>query len=68
MERKEYKTIKITPAQGKCWQNRKGHKFIHTNGKIGLSLFVHYEIEGNEEQNKQKAIQEFNQNYAQVNI
>jgi hypothetical protein len=68
MERKQTKTIKMKPEVNKCWQNKKGHKFIHTNGKVGLPLFVHYEIDENEEENKRVALEEFNQNYIQVNI
>ena len=64
----ETKTIEMKPEVNKCWQNKKGHKFIHTNGRIGLPLFMDYEVNENEEENKQKALQEFNQNYTQVNI
>ncbi len=68
MERKQIKTIEMEPEVNKCWQNKKGHKFIYTNKRVGLPLFVHYEVDENEEENKQKALQEFNQNYTQVNI
>ena len=64
----ETKTIEMKPEVNKCWQNKKGHKFIHTNGKVGLPLYVSYEVDENEEQNKQKALNEFNKNYTQVEI
>lgn len=34
------KRIEMKPANGKCWQNKLGHKFVHTNGKIGLPLYI----------------------------
>ena len=51
--------IAMIPEEGKCWKNSNGHKFVHTNGKIGLPLY----IEDNEEAKK-----EFREEYIQVNI
>ena len=67
----ETKTIEMKPNANKCWQNKKGHKFIHTNERVGLPLYVHYEENENaeiEEENKRVALEEFNQNYTQVEI
>ena len=53
------KQIKMTPAPNKCWQNKKGHKFIHSITGKGLPLYV-------EDTEEARAI--FNENYKQVNI
>lgn len=35
------KQYKLTPDENKCFQSKlNGHKFIHTNGKQGLPLYV----------------------------
>lgn len=35
------KRYEITPDKNKCFQSKiNGHKFIHTNGKQGLPLYV----------------------------
>lgn len=55
----EIKTIEMKPEINKCWQNKKGHKFIHTNGKIGLPLYI---------EDTEEAKAKFNEEYTQVNI
>ena len=32
--------IAMIPSKNKCWQNLKGHKFINTNGKEGLPIYI----------------------------
>lgn len=60
MEKRETKKhIEIKPAKGFCFQNKKGHKFVHTNGRIGLPLFI---------EDTEEAKTRFNQNYIQVRI
>ena len=59
MEKKKTKIIEIRPAEGKCWQNKRGHKFIHTNGKTGLPLYI---------EDTEEARVNFNKQYIQVDI
>lgn len=47
------------PAPNRCWQNKRGFKFIHTNGKKGLPIYI---------EDTEEAIAEFNANYTEVNI
>lgn len=56
---KEKETIEMKPAENKCWQNKRGHKFVHTNGRIGLPIYI---------EDTEKARTQFANNYTEVNI
>ena len=56
---KEVKMIEMKPEEGKCWQNKRGHKFVHTNGVKGLPIYI---------EDTEEAKTKFNSDYTQVNI
>ena len=57
MEKREIKKhVTMTPKPGFCFQNKKGHKFIHTSGKFGLPLFIE-----DTEEAKAKFVNEYTQ-------
>ena len=53
----EKRYIEMKPEKGKCWQNKKGHKFIHTNGLEGLPLYI---------EDTEEAKAAFNEEYEEV--
>lgn len=59
MEDKEIKLIELYPEKGMCWVTNNGYKFINTNGKEGLPLYI---------KDTEEARQELKENYTQIKI